>query len=82
MDALFAIAIELFPLILHLKPPLGRMENSYQQPRPIISLYRDLLRRHHASIGSSKIVSHDHDVVPMQGPGQISLCAVEAKHMV
>jgi hypothetical protein len=34
MNALLAIAIELFPLILHLKPPPAEWENSCQQPRP------------------------------------------------
>jgi hypothetical protein len=57
MNALLAIVIELSQLILHFKPPLAEWGNSCPQPRPIICLYRDLHRRHHASIGSSKLAA-------------------------
>jgi hypothetical protein len=74
MNALLAIAIELFQLILHLKPPPGRMgkilptTSAYYLPLPRPSPKAPCLD------GLFKIGSHD--VVAMRGPGQISLGAL------
>jgi hypothetical protein len=80
MNALLAIFFELYPFILHLKPPPGRMVKLL----PITSTYylhlprpspkapcRDLL---------FKIVSHD--VVAIRGTGQISLGALQGEALM
>jgi hypothetical protein len=74
MNTLIATVIELYPLILHLKPPPGRIgkilptTSTYYLPLPRPSPKAPCLD------GLFKIVSHN--VVAMRGPDPISLGAL------
>ena len=80
MNALLAILIELYPFILHLKPPPGRMVKLL----PTASTYYLHLPRPSPKAPCldwlCKIVSHD--VVAIRGTGQISLGALQGEALM
>jgi hypothetical protein len=80
MNTFLAIAIELYPLILHLKPPSGRMgkilptTSTYYLPLPRPSPKAPCLD------WLFKLISHD--VVAMRCSGQISLGALQGEALM